>query len=199
MKKPEINKEMKNITKMLRLISIILLLLVVYYIFQVYIQQAVLCSGSENNGKGYFNINLNLELKEALKIGAVGGSTAVVVKACPPQTRPAVVLGLGVLAGGTYILNNYVNNFGSNNEGNSIRSEIKTNKLIPSDDSGKGISKLVLDELSKICINIKEKFLGAPINCAGDPSSWNPMDNINELLIGFSEEQKFFIGVILLL
>ena len=44
--------------------------------------------------------------------------------------------------------------------------------------------------------------MGSPINCEGSSSSsssWNLMDNINELLMGFTEEQKFFIGVIMLL
>ena len=35
-------------------------------------------------------------------------------------------------------------------------------------------------------------------NCEGS-SSWYPMDNINELLIGFSDEEKFYIGIIILL
>lgn len=51
-----------------------------------------------------------------------------------------------------------------------------------------------------------DKVFGAPINCEEEGSSssfsfssWNPMDYINEALMGFSEEEKFFIALILML
>lgn len=36
-----------------------------------------------------------------------------------------------------------------------------------------------------------------PIYCEG--TTWDPVEKLNDLLMGFTEEEKFFIGVILLL
>lgn len=106
--------------KIYEFIRILLLLLVAYFIFKVYIQEAVIWNsgsgGSEKNiGNGYLKFNVSLELKEALKLGGAGLGAAAVVKACPPQSRPVVALGLGVLAATTSVINNYIDKGSSNN------------------------------------------------------------------------------------
>jgi len=192
---------MKNIRKTYKyIIALLLALLISYLVYKGYIEEAILTVGSDES-KNNIKVNFNIDFRDALKITALGGSATAMIKACPPQSRPMVTGLLGTLAAGSYVLNNYMNRFDSNNEGGgkSIISstDIKINKLIESDDYGKGTSKSVLDYISDIWTIIKEKVLGAPIRC--DDSSWNPVDIVDQLLKGFSIEQKFCIVVIVML
>lgn len=148
---------------------------------------------------------MNMDLNQVLTTGVLGAAAAGMVKACPPSTRLRATLGLGGLWSGVSIMNNYLNSrvqgtsggFGGSNITSSTGVGVSPSPANPSGSSeASGVTKYIIEELSKILGKIKEIILGEPINCEGRT---NPVDKINDLLTGFTEEEKFFIGVILLL
>lgn len=166
------------------------------------LKEEVIYNAGSGEGGNNINLNLNMEIKEALKIGAMGGAAAAMVKYCPPQSRPAVALGLGTLGAMTIAASKYFDYIASINTGGGtgVTATTKVGEYkvsISSGESSKGVSKLVLDSVSEICTIIKGKLIGVPINCSG--SSWNPIDKLDEWLIGFSYEEKFFISIVILL
>ena len=185
-------------------IILLLSLLVVYYIFKVYIQDAVIFNaGSGNNGKGYFFPKPD---STTTITGALGATAIGLVKLCPPKTRPIIAVYIITCYTGGSIAYKMIDKrpsggWWTGGGGTGSGSLIGGKGIDSSNTSGnsdKGINKSVVDNTLDIWIKIKEKVLGAPINCEGS-SSWYPMDNINELLIGFSDEEKFYIGIIILL
>lgn len=195
----EKKKEKKMNKKTSQFIILLLLVLAALIVYKVYIQEAVIFNSGSDGGKNNINVNLNIDIKDALKITALGGSAAAMIKACPPQSRPAVTLGLGAMGVISIAANDYIKQMAAKKGEDSISVTTSVSKINKSTSSGEstGVSKSVLENLSEIFRIIKEKVLGAPIRC--DDSSWNPVDILDQLLRGFSVEEKFFIAIILML
>lgn len=196
---------MKKETKQaLMFITLTLLLVFVCWGGLMYSQEAVSCAGEggsdDKNTK--FSINFNMNINDIVTTGALGAAAATMVKYCPSNARLRATLGLGGIWGGVSLINNYLNgrNGGSGTSGPSVTGGVGVTKSGPTDAGGSessNVSKYIIEELSKILGEIKEIILGEPIYCEG--TRWNPVDKLNDSLGSLTEEEKFFIGVILLL
>lgn len=102
----------------------------------------------ENNKNTWFNINVNLD--QVFKTGALTAGAAAMVKYCPPQARLRATLGLAGIWGGVTIINNYINN--SNTapggpswgiSGTTSTSVGDTNSGNPPGDSSNNVSKSI--------------------------------------------------------
>lgn len=118
------------------------------------------------------------------------------VKACPTKAKPWVTLAFGTLFVGGVTANNYIDKMvgGGPNVGQSTGGGPSDTP----DNTPKGVSKYVQEELSDIVGAIKELLGGTPIRCEG--SSWgDPVEKINNLLVGYTNEEGFFVGIIIML
>lgn len=183
------------INRILQFITLLLLVLVVYYILKVYIQDAVILNAGSGNDRNYYFF---VPDSRTAATGAVGATAIGLLKYCPPKSRPMVTISMVAFYTGGMIANNVIDKkYGGGGRGGSTFFGGNATNFPNSSGNGEGTSRSVLSNTDILTI-LKEKVLGAPIKCEG--SSWYPyLDKVNELLIGFSDDEKFIIGIILLL
>lgn len=157
---------MKNIIKMYQFIRLLLLVLVAYWVYKGYVQDAIILNAGNDN-KGNRNYYFFVPDSRTAATGAVGATAIGLLKYCPPKSRPMVTISMVAFNTGGMIANNIIDKkYGGGGRGGSSFFGGNATNFPNSSGNGEGTSRSVLSNTDILTI-LKDKVLGAPIKCEG--------------------------------